>query len=127
MSDIYFDTNIIIDALARRPQALAELHRAKRQWISRMTWIEVLAGMPVPARAETEAYLQNYAIRELSPEIARRAADLRFNKRSLKLPDAFALSAVAIGELAPRGLNTLCPVVNGRVGVRIVGTLPVVI
>ena len=54
MSDIYFDTNIIIDALARRPQALAELRRAKRQWISRMTWIEVLAGMPVLARAETE-------------------------------------------------------------------------
>jgi len=88
VSDIYFDTSIIIDALARRPQALAELRRAKRQWISRMTWIEVLAGVPVPARAETESYLQNYAIRELSPEIARRAADLRFNKRSLKLPDA---------------------------------------
>ena len=31
MSDIYFDTNIIIDALARRPQALAELRRAKRE------------------------------------------------------------------------------------------------
>ena len=53
-----------------------------------MTWIEVLAGVPAPARNETERYLQNYSIRELSPEIARRAADLRFNKRSLKLPDA---------------------------------------
>lgn len=88
MSDLYFDTNIIIDALAKRPQALAELRRASRPWISRVTWIEVLAGMPVLARAETESYLQNYSIRELTPEIARRAADLRFNKRSLKLPDA---------------------------------------
>ncbi len=88
MSDLYFDTNIIIDALAKRPQALAELRRASRPWISRVTWIEVLAGMPALARAETESYLQNYSIRELTPEIARRAADLRFNKRSLKLPDA---------------------------------------
>ena len=88
MSDIYFDTNIIIDALARKQQALDELRRASRPWISRITWIEVLAGMPVPTRLETEQYLQNYSIRELSPEIARRAADLRFNKRSLKLPDA---------------------------------------
>lgn len=88
MSDIYFDTNIIIDALARRRQALDELRRASRPWISRLTWIEVLAGVPVPARHETEQYLQNFSIRELSSEIARRAADLRFNKRSLKLPDA---------------------------------------
>ena len=88
MSDIFFDTNIIIDALARRQQALDELRRASRPWISRVTWIEVLAGVPAPARSETERYLQNYSIRELSPEIARRAADLRFNRRSLKLPDA---------------------------------------
>ncbi len=88
MTDIYFDTNIIIDALARRPEALTELRRANRPWISRMTWIEVLAGVPAPARVETEHYLAHYSIRELSPEIARRAADLRFHKRSLKLPDA---------------------------------------
>jgi predicted nucleic acid-binding protein len=88
VTDIYFDTNILIDALARRPQALAELRRATRPWISRVTWIEVLAGVPVPARVETEQYLAHFSIRELSPEIARRAADLRFHKRSLKLPDA---------------------------------------
>ena len=88
MTDIYFDTSIIIDALARRPQALAELRRAQRPWISRVTWIEVLAGVPTPARDETERYLSHYSIRELSPEIARRAADLCFYKRSLRLPDA---------------------------------------
>jgi predicted nucleic acid-binding protein len=88
VTDIFFDTNIIIDALARRPQALAELRRATRPWISRMTWIEVMAGVPAPARIETEHYLAHYAIKELTPEIARRAADLRFHRRSLKLPDA---------------------------------------
>lgn len=93
MTDIYFDTNIIIDVLARRKQALDELRRASRPWISRMTWIEVLAGVPPPARDETEQYLSNYSIRELSPEIARRTADLRFHKRSLKLPDAVILAS----------------------------------
>lgn len=88
MSDLYFDTNIIIDALARRRQALAELRHASRAFISRITWIEILAGAPTPARQETEQYLNRYFIRELTPEIARRVADLRFNKRSLKLPDA---------------------------------------
>ena len=88
MTDIYFDTNIIVDALARRPEALAELRRAQRPWISRETSIEVLSAVPAPARQETEKYLSHYSIRELSPEIARRAADLRFHKRSLKLPDA---------------------------------------
>lgn len=93
MTDIYFDTNIIIDALARRRQALDELRRASRPWISRITWIEILAGVPAPARDETERYLSNYSIRELSPEIARRAADIRFHKRSLKLPDAVILAS----------------------------------
>ena len=93
MTDIFFDTNIIIDALARRPQALAELRRASRPWISRMTWIEVLAGVPAPARVETERYLSHYSIKELTPEVARRAADIRFNRRSLKLPDAVILAS----------------------------------
>ena len=88
MTEIFFDTNIIIDALAKRPQALAELRRASRPWISRVTWIEILAGVPAPAQIETEHYLANYSIKELTPEIARRAADMRFNRRSLKLPDA---------------------------------------
>ena len=92
MSDIYFDTNIVVDALARRPEALAELRRATRPWISRMTWIEVLAGVPPPAREETEEFLSNFGIRELSAEIARRTADLRFHRRSLKVPDAVILA-----------------------------------
>lgn len=93
MTDIYFDTNILIDALAKRPLALAELRRARRPWISRLTWIEVLAGVPAPARHATEHYLSHYSIKELSPEIARRAADLRFHRRSLKLPDAVVFAS----------------------------------
>ena len=53
-----------------------------------MTWIEVMAGVPAPARVETERYLAHYSIKELTPDIARRAADMRFHRKSLKLPDA---------------------------------------
>ena len=41
---------------------------------------------------ETEEFLSNFAIRELSAEIARRTADLRFHRRSLKIPDAVILA-----------------------------------
>jgi predicted nucleic acid-binding protein len=37
--------------------------------------------------------LGHFSIRELSPEIARRAADLRFNRRSMKLPDAIIFAS----------------------------------
>ena len=50
MSDIFFDTNIVIDALADRREAFDELRRASRPWISRISWIEVLAGVPPVAR-----------------------------------------------------------------------------
>lgn len=93
VSDIYFDTNILIDAFARRPEALAELRRAQRQWISRITWIEVLAGVPAPARSATEEFLSHFSIRELTAEIARRAANLRFERRSLRLPDALIFAS----------------------------------
>jgi predicted nucleic acid-binding protein len=93
VSDIFFDTAIVVDALARRPEALAELRRASRPWISRMAWIEILANAPPPARQETEEFLANFAIRELSAEIARRTADLCFNRRSLKILDAVTFAS----------------------------------
>ena len=57
MSDIFFDTNIVIDALADRREAFDELRRASRPWISRISWIEVLAGVPPVVREETEHFL----------------------------------------------------------------------
>ena len=53
-----------------------------------------MAGAPAAAREATENFLANFRIRELSPEIARRAADLRFQRREMKLPDAMILATV---------------------------------
>lgn len=115
MTIFFFDTNIIIDALAKVPQALVELRRAGRPWISRITWIEVLAGVPAPARQETEEFLSNFGLRELTPEVARRAASLRFQRRALKLPDAVILATAQEhgGILVTRNTRHFPPTMPG--------------
>ncbi len=47
MADPVFDTNIVIDWLLDRAPAIAELQRYRRHRISRITWMEVLAGEPL--------------------------------------------------------------------------------
>lgn len=91
--DIHFDTNIVVDALNRCSPAIAELRRAGRPWISRISWIDVMTGAPAAARTETEAFLSNFSICELTAEIARRAVNLRAERRSLRLPDAIILAS----------------------------------
>ena len=93
MTDTYFDTSIVIDTLSGHHLAMAELRRAPRPWISRITWLEVMAAVPASAREETEAFLGNFAIREISPEIARRAASMRVGKPSLSLPAALVFAS----------------------------------
>lgn len=96
MSDIHFDTNIVIDALHNRPQAWGEIRRATRAWISRMSWIEVLAGVPEGAHADTESFLRLFAISELDEEVARRAASIRHQRKSMKVPDAVILASAQV-------------------------------
>lgn len=93
MSDTYFDTGIIIDTLAGHHNAMAELRRVSRPWISRITWLEIMAEVPAPLREETEAFLSNFAMREVSAEIARRAASLRFDRPDLNLGSALVLAS----------------------------------
>ncbi|MEY4160645.1 MAG: hypothetical protein RLZZ136_1266 [Pseudomonadota bacterium] len=93
MTDTYFDTAIVIDTLSGHHHAMAEMRRVARPWISRVTWLEVMAAAPEPARAETEAFLAHFAIREITPEIARRAASLRVNRPELGLPAALVFAS----------------------------------
>ena len=99
MTDRQFDTNILIDALRGRPEARTELTRAGRRWISRITWIEVLAGADEASFADTEAFLDHFSIVELDADVAWRAAMIRQQKR-MKLPDAIIwASAQAAGHV----------------------------
>lgn len=96
MSEFYFDTNILVDALHDRPQAWAELRRARRPWISRISWIEVLAGAPEGAQADTERFLDLFAVAEVDEEVGRRAALLRQQRHTMTLPDAIILASAQL-------------------------------
>ncbi|WP_293697254.1 MULTISPECIES: type II toxin-antitoxin system VapC family toxin [unclassified Sphingopyxis] len=96
MSERFFDTNIVIDMLHDRPAAWAEVRSVSRAWISRMTWIEVMSGVPDNAATETEEFLRLFAMSEIDEEIARRAAALRHQRKSLKSPDAIILASAQV-------------------------------
>jgi predicted nucleic acid-binding protein len=103
VSERFLDTNIVIDMLHNRPAAWAEYRLATRAWISRMTWIEVMSGVPDAAASETEEFLRFFVMSEIDEEIGRRAAALRHQRKSLKSPDAIILASA---QLAGRILVT---------------------
>ena len=93
MSEVYFDSGVIVDALSGHPKAIAELRRVKRPWLCRTSWLEILGEAPAAAREETERFLGNFSIREISPEIARRAANLRYDRPRIGLGAALVFAA----------------------------------
>ena len=92
MTDTCFDTGILIDTLSGQQLAMAELQRVKRPWISRITWLEIMAEAPAVVREETERFLSHFTIREVSAEIARRAATLKAERPDLGMPAALVLA-----------------------------------
>lgn len=84
-----FDSNIIIDALNRHEPAREVIEAMGRgsTTLSRISWIEVMAGPKDEHLRATEAYLRGCNIIELTPVIAARAALVRRVTR-LKLADA---------------------------------------
>lgn len=96
MSGVQFDTNILIDALRGRPEAAAELRRAPARLISRISWMEVMAGAGEAGAAETEAFLDLFTVIEIDEDIARRAALIRGQGR-MKLPDAIIWASAQAG------------------------------
>ena len=88
MSEYVFDTVILIDALRDIEPAKKELLRQRRNWISRVTWIEVMAGAHPDESQLPEEFLRFFSVIELSEDIGRRAAMIRTQQRRIQLPDA---------------------------------------
>jgi predicted nucleic acid-binding protein len=95
VSDPFFDTNIVIDWLKRKPEAMAELARYKGHRMSRIVWTEVLAGEALDARSIVTQALSNFEIVELDARIAGAAADLRYRTK-MKLMDAYILATAQV-------------------------------
>lgn len=95
MSDPFFDTNIVIDWLLRRPQAKAEISRYRRHRISRVVWSEVLSGEPLEHRDVVRELIAPFEVVDVDARIAAAAADIRHRSR-MKLLDAFILATAQV-------------------------------
>jgi predicted nucleic acid-binding protein len=95
LSAPFFDTNILVDWLKRRPQARAEILRYPAHRISRIVWTEVMAGEPLEVRSTVQEALSHFEVVELDQRIATAAADIRHRMR-MKLLDAFILATAQV-------------------------------
>lgn len=85
-----FDTNILLDHLNGVDEAANTIDRYDEKTISRMTWMEVLAGATSPEEEKAaRELLATFRVVEMSEQVAESAVSLRKSwPRKLKLPDA---------------------------------------
>jgi predicted nucleic acid-binding protein len=84
---VLFDTCILIDYLRGIPQARAVCDRYADRAISVISWMEVMAGTTAANEDETRAFLLNFYLLPLTPEVAESAVTIRRGNK-IKLPDA---------------------------------------
>ena len=91
-----FDTNLLIDYLNGIPNAKAALLKYEEPAISRVTWMEVLAGVVnTPREHAVRAFLAGFRLVEISGPLAEEAILLRAQRR-LRLPDAIILATARV-------------------------------
>ena len=95
MSDPIFDTGVVADWLAGKPQARAELLRYPRHRIARVTWIELCAAEPMETRDHVRELIAPFEIVELDGRIATAAADL-IARMGLSLAAAAVLATAQV-------------------------------
>lgn len=93
-----FDTNILIDFLRGVPAARDELGRYESRAISIVTWMEILAGAPMPTDRRTRDFLDGFTLIALDDKVAFRAVTLQRQHR-LKLPDAIVWASAQVGGM----------------------------
>jgi len=91
----FFDTNILIDFLNGVTEAQIATAPYSIRLISRITWMEVLAGVKdTPGEDIARSFLAQFEIVELSADVAEAALTLRrHHVPKLKLPDAIILAS----------------------------------
>lgn len=92
-----FDTNLLIDYLNGVSNAKATLLEYEEPAISRVTWMEVLAGaVNTPRETAVRAFLAGFRLIEIDGPVAEEAIRLRAQRR-LRLPDAIILATARVG------------------------------
>lgn len=91
-----FDTNLLIDYLNGVQQAADLLAHYERSAISRVTWMETLAGA-IDQRQESvvRGFLGRFHLIEIDTCVAEEAVRLR-STRKLRLPDAIILASARV-------------------------------
>lgn len=95
MSDPFFDTNILIDWLRDRSEAIGELARYNRHRISRIVWSEILAGESLETRDTIQHLISPFEVVEIDARIASAAADIH-HRTGMKLLDAYILATAQV-------------------------------
>ncbi len=93
--DEVIDSNILIDALDGRSQSLLVIGVAKRQAISLITWMEVMAGATAAQESAYRGFLGRFVLMQITLKIAERSAHIRRTTR-LKLPDAIIFATAQV-------------------------------
>jgi predicted nucleic acid-binding protein len=91
-----FDTNVLIDYLNGVSNAKTVLLEYEEPAISRVTWMEVMAGaVDSPREHVVRAFLAGFRLVEVDGPLAEEAIRLRA-KRRLRLPDAIILATARV-------------------------------
>lgn len=94
----FFDTNALIDFLNGVPEAQLATAPYSRRCISRITWMEVLAGVKdTPGEDIARTFLAQFEVIEITEDVAEAALTLRkHHGPKLKLPDAIILASARL-------------------------------
>jgi len=93
-----FDTNILIDYLWGRKQAVEIIKNAEKPIISIVTFIEVMAGVKKDKEKSVRKFLESFESVDVTSEIAEIAIKIRRQTR-LKLPDAIIWATAKTREV----------------------------
>ena len=94
----FFDTNILIDFLNGIPEAQVATAPFSRRCISRITWMEVLAGVKdTPGEDIALTFLAQFEVTEITEDAAEAALTLRkHHVPKLRLPDSIILASARL-------------------------------
>jgi len=95
LTQVLFDTNILIDFLKGIPAAKSTIEAYLDRSISQISWMEVMAGTTPENELTTRTFLREFTLHAITDEIAEKAVKLRRQNR-FKLPDAIIFATAQV-------------------------------